>query len=98
MKCASEINWIEGNRYKTLIIITDAPCHGSSYHGNVMDDFSDMDKEFDNLEECIRKLVVSNTTIIGLELPNLEGKILTNQMYTLIEKQVKMYKGHFVLL
>ena len=63
-----------------------------------MDDFSDMDKEFDNLEECIRKLVVSNTTIIGLELPNLEGKILTNQMYTLIEKQVKMYKGHFVLL
>lgn len=28
LKCASELSWIKGNKYKTLVILTDSPCHG----------------------------------------------------------------------
>ena len=64
------------------MIITDSPAHGERYHTKeILDDYKDKDKEFDNLEETIRKLISMKIAIIGLILPNLNLVETTKEMY-----------------
>ena len=90
LKATVEINWTRESNFRIIVLMTDSPPHGESYHQKLFDDYPEKDQEFDNLEECVRKLVKMKIAILSIEIDE-----RTQIMNKIMEKICKREKGRF---
>lgn len=90
LKASMEMNWTYQSTFRIMVIITDAPPHGKSYYELAYDNYPEKDKQFDNLEETVRRLVKMKIGILIIEIDK-----RTKRMNEIIEKICKKENGFF---